>query len=190
MGVTHLSGLEVAGVSTMGMGGAPFFTGNWYFVDAVHGSDGNTGAADSPLATLTQAYSKTVSGNNDVVVIVGDGATTGTQRLSATLTWANNATHLIGMTAPVMQAQRARIAPVTTATTNINPLMTVSGSGCYFGNFSFFQGIGQASTDEQLIVVSGSRNCFWNVDFGGIGATAGAARAGSYVIGLDRKSVV
>lgn len=184
MGITHLSGLEVAGVPTMGMGGAPFFTGNWYFVDAVNGSDGNTGAADNPLASITQAYSLAEAGNNDVIVIVGDGATTGTQRLTETLTWAKNATHLIGMTAPSMFAQRARISTLTTATTNINPLMTVSASGCYFGNFSFFQGVGQASTDEKLIDISGSRNYFGNVQFGGMGHANGAARSGSYIIGL------
>ena len=45
MGITHLSGLEVAGVPTMGMSGTPLFTGYWFFVDADQGNDGNSGAA-------------------------------------------------------------------------------------------------------------------------------------------------
>lgn len=182
---TALSALTVAGVPIINSGGAPFFTGRWIFCDAVNGNDGNSGSADFPVQTLTQAYSLTTSGENDTVVIVGDGGTTGTQRLSATLTWANNATHLIGMTAPTAIAQRARIAPLTTATTNVNPLMTVSGVGCMFANYSYFQGIGQASTDEQLIDITGDRNYFGNIQFGGMGHANGAARAGSYVMKLN-----
>ena len=48
MGITHLSGLEVAGVPTQGMGGAlPLTTSNYFFVSSVSGSDGNTGAANN-----------------------------------------------------------------------------------------------------------------------------------------------
>ncbi len=178
------NGVSSFGIPVLGgLGGIPF-TGNYYFVDAVNGADGNEGSADSPMQTLTAAYARTVSGNNDVIFIVGDGGTTGTQRLSATLTWANNATHLIGITAPTMISQRARISTPTSATVNINPLMTVSGSGCLFANFSFFQGVGQASTDEKLINITGDRNYFWNVQFGGMGHANGAARAGSYVLAL------
>lgn len=179
------NGVTSFGVPVIGSAGGIPFTGNWYFCDYANGSDGNEGTADAPLKTIGRAYDLCVSGNNDVVVIVGDGSTTATQRLSATLTWAKNATHLIGITAPTMIAQRARIAPVTTATTNINPLITVSASGCYFGNFSIFQGIGQASTDEQCMVVSGDRNYFGNVQIGGMGAAVGAGRAGSYSLYLN-----
>lgn len=182
---TAFSGLTVAGVPIVSSGGAPFFTGRWIFADYANGSDGNDGSADFPVQTLSQAYSLTTDGNNDVVVIVGDGSTAATQRLSSSLTWSNSATHLIGMTAPSMQAQRARISTLTTQTTNISPLMTVSGSGCYFANFSFFQGVGQASTDEKLIDITGSRNYFGNIHFGGMGAAAGAARAGSYVMYIN-----
>lgn len=165
--------------------GAAFFSGTWYFVDAVTGSDGNPGTSNAPMSTLSAAFDKCVAGKNDVVVIVGDGATTGTQRLSSTLTWSKNATHLIGMTAPTMIGQRARISTATGATTNINPLITVSGNGCYFANFSIFQGVGQASTDEQMIDITGQRNYFFNVAFQGMGHANGAARAGSYTILLS-----
>lgn len=172
-----------------GIGGIPL-TGKWWFCDYANGSDGNATAGsdgagpDAPLKTIAYAYSIATAGRNDVIVIMGDGSTTASQRLTETLTWAKNATHLVGMTAPSMFAQRARITTLTTATTNITPLMTVSASGCIFSNFSFFQGVGEASTDEKLINISGSRNSFINVQFGGMGHANGAARAGSYVIGL------
>lgn len=186
MGTTHLDQLTLSTGPVLP--GSIFFTGRWIFCDAVSGSDGNDGTADSPVQTLTQAYSLATEGNNDVVVIVGrsttSSSTRGTQRLSATLTWAKSATHLIGMCAPTMLAQRARISTATGQTTNINPLISVTAQGCYFGNFSMFQGVGQASTDEQLIDITGQRNYFNNVDFGGMGHANGAARAGSYVINL------
>ena len=178
------NGLTSFGIPVFG-GSLPPFTGNYFFCDYLNGDDGNTGTPDRPLKTLATAYGKTVSGNNDVVFIVGDGATDKTQRMTATLTWANNATHLIGLTAPSMFASRARISNLTTATAEINPMMTVSGSGCIFANFSFFQGVGQASTAEQLVNITGARNTFSRVHFGGMGATAssgGAAAATSYCI--------
>lgn len=173
-----------------GFGGIPL-TGNWWFCDYANGNDGNAGAGadgagpDAPLKTISRALELATAGNNDVVVIMGDGSTTASQRLEESLDWSKNATHLIGMTAPVMEAQRARITTLTTATTNINPLMTVSASGCIFANFSFFQGVGQATTDEKLIDITGDRNYFWNIQFGGMGNQVGADRAGSYIIYLN-----
>jgi len=189
MGTTNFSALQVGGVPTQGMGGAPFLTGNWYFVDAVSGADGNPGTADLPMASITAAYNRCVEGKNDVVAIVSRpttvGATLGTQRLSTSLTWAKSATHLIGVGAPTMIGQRARISTATGATANLAPLMTVSAQGCIFSNFSIFQGVGEAATDEKLIDITGQRNYFHNVNFQGIGSAAGAARAGSYNIYLN-----
>lgn len=160
-------------------------TGNFFFCDYANGSDGNTGGAADPLKTLSRAHDLATAGNNDVIFIIGDGSTTATQRLEETLTWSKNATHLVGITAPTMISQRARISTLTTQTTNINPLMTVSAAGCIFANFSFFQGVGEAATDEKLIDITGDRNYFWNIHFGGMGHANGAARAGSYVILLN-----
>lgn len=192
MGITHLSGLEVAGVPTMGMGGAPLFTGNWYFVNPAQGSDGNSGAADSPLATLYMAYAKCVAGNNDVVVLVGDGSTTGTARLSValaqtvdpaattgTITWAKNATHLIGQCAPTVIGQRARIAPPSgtyTAATfgNSGNMFNVTATGCYFANFSLFNGFSTGASGQICWIDAGGRNAYVNVDFGGFGDAASA----------------
>lgn len=202
MGITHLSGLEVAGVPTMGIGGAPLFTGNWYFVNPATGSDGNTGAADNPLATLYQAHAKMTSGNNDVCVLVGNGAASGSARLSTalaqtidssvtagTLVWSKNACHLIGQTAPTMVAQRARIAPpsgtYTQATFGSGNFVTVTGAGCYFGNFSLFNGFSTGGTNQICWTDSGGRNFYWNVNFGGMGDAASAADAGSRSVKLS-----
>lgn len=202
MGITHLSGLEVAGVPTMGIGGAPLFTGNWYFVNPASGSDGNTGDADNPLATLYQAHAKMTSGNNDVCVLVGNGAASGSARLSTalaqtidssvtagTLVWSKNACHLIGQTAPTMVAQRARIAPpsgtYTQSTFGSGNFVTVSASGCYFGNFSLFNGFSTGGTNQICWTDSGGRNFYWNVNFGGMGDTTSAGDAGSRSVKLS-----
>lgn len=179
------NGITSFGVPVLGnIGGLPL-TGTYFFVNPAVGSDAYDGLSpENPFQTLTAAYNAAVAGNNDVIVLIGDGSTTGTARLTSTLTWAKNATHLIGVTAPTMISQRARISHATTATTNFK-LLSVTASGCIFANFSLFQGIGQASTDEQLADISGDRNYFGNVQFGGMGAANGAARAGSYCVYLN-----
>lgn len=189
MGITHLSGLQVAGVPTFGVGGAPFLTGTWYFVDAVYGSDGNTGAADDPMATIAAAYAKCVEGKNDVVVLVGHPTTasssTGTHRLTEQLVWAKSATHMIGVCAPTTIGQRARISHPTTDTTNTADLFKVTAHGCYFSNFSIFQGVGEAATAEKLCQITGSRNYFENVGFQGLGSSVGATVAAGYSLYLN-----
>jgi len=151
------------GISSFGipvLGGAMLpFTGNvLHFVNAITGLGRRRRQRSQPFRTLAYAYSRCTSGNNDVIYIVGNGGTTGTQRLSSTLTWAKNATHLIGITAPTGIGQRARISTATGATANVSPLVDVTASGCLFANFSLFQGVGEASTDEQLWRESGQRN--------------------------------
>lgn len=157
--------------------------GNVYYCDPSQAGNG-TGSIDNPYNSLVSAYNACVAGNNDVVVLVGDGSTTATARLSSTLTWAKNATHLIGVTAPSLFAQRARISTATGATTNLAPLMSITASGCIFSNFSFFQGVGETSTAEKLLDITGSRNYFGGIQFGGMGGVDGAAHASSYCIGF------
>ena len=192
MGITHLSGLQVAGVPTLGMGGAPLFTGNWFFVNPLTGSDGNTGAADSPFSTIYRAYAATVADHNDVVVLVGSGDTTGTARMSValaqtivpsattgTLTWANNATHLIGMASPIGMNCRARFAPPTgtyTAATfgNSGNMFNVTAQGCYFSNFSVYNGFSTGATGQVAWIENGGRNYYYKVSFQGMNDAASA----------------
>jgi hypothetical protein len=199
MGITHLSGLEVAGVPTMGINGGPLATGNWFFVDAVNGSDGNTGAADSPMASVYWAYQQMISGHNDVCVIVGSGSTTGTQRLSfanalaantaatsGSLIWAKDACHLIGMAGPTFNT-RARLAPPSssyTAATFLNgqavattPFVSVTAGGCIFANFSVYCGFTTGDAGMLTWVDSGRENFYSGVSFLGMNDAASAAGA-------------
>lgn len=175
--MTDLTSLNVGGVPVLG-GTLPLFSGNYYFVDAVTGADGNTGAADQPMRTLSGAYGRCVAGNNDVVVIVGDGATTGTLRVDAAFDWAKNATHIIGMCAPTLYSQRARIAP-TSSTTAFANFFTVSANGCYFANVQWFHGFATGVAASICMTITGGRNVFVNCQLAGMGDAASAQSATS-----------
>lgn len=192
MAASHVSGpWYVGGVPTQGMGGAPFFTGRWFFVNPASGSNGNTGDADSPFASVYYALSQCTSGNNDVVVLVGNGGTGNTQRLSlanaqavdssvtaGTLVWNKNATHLIGMAAPTNINARARFAPpsgtYTQTTFGSGNFVTVSGGGCYFGNFSLFNGFSTGGNSQICWTDTGGRNYYEGITFGGAADAASA----------------
>ena len=196
MGTTNFDWLEVAGVPTLGMSGLPLTIGNVYFCDYVNGSDGNIGSAEEPLKTLYGAHARMTSGNNDVAVIVGNGGTSATQRLSlanaqtidstattGTLVWSKNACHIVGMAAPTMFAQRARIAPPSgtylASTFNADIFVSVTASGCNFINFSTFVGFSTGSANMVGWKDTGSRNYYRNVQFGGFGDTASAQGTGA-----------
>ena len=183
-------GISSFGIPVLGGASIPF-TGKYFFVDPVNGSDGNTGLKPSKaLATLYKAYSKTTSGNNDVVFLIGNGASTGTARLSkanailttatattGTLTWANDATHLIGIAAPTLNS-RARIAPTSTDTITLfgsGNFFILSGNGCLFQNIAMFNGFATGGASEICMTVSGGRNAFVKCSFQGMGDSGSAA---------------
>lgn len=71
MGITHLSGLQVAGVPTMGVGGSLPLGKNYLFVDSAYGSDGNTGTEmTSALATLDSAFAKCTANKGYIIVVL------------------------------------------------------------------------------------------------------------------------
>lgn len=190
------NGITSFGVPVIGgIGGIPF-SGNWYFVDPVNGADGNDGSADYPLATLYAAINRATSGNNDVIVLMSNGAASGTARLSTalaqtinsaatsgTLNWNKNATHLIGMGAPTRVGQRARIAPptgtYTAATFGADTFINVTGAGCLFANIDIFVGFSTGSASMIGVLEAGGRNAYQNVNIQGMGdaASAGGANA-------------
>ena len=185
------NGITSFGVPVLGnIGGIPF-SGNYYFVDPVNGADGNEGSADYPLATLYAAINRAVSGNNDVIVLMSNGAASGTARLSlalaqtinssatsGTLNWNKNATHLIGMTAPTRIGQRARIAPptgvYTAATFGSDTFINVTGAGCFFANIDIFVGFSTGSASMIGVIEAGGRNAYQNVNIQGLGDAASA----------------
>jgi hypothetical protein len=148
------------------------------FVDVVNGGGGDGLSPATAFTTLSDAYAVAASGRNDVIVLIGDGAATGTARLSAGFTWAKHATHLIGVCAPSHVSQRARIAP-TAAVTAFAHLFTVSGNGCIFKDIQFFHGFDTGTTAQIALIVSGSRNTFLNCHIGGMGDTTSGNDAGS-----------
>lgn len=173
------------------------FTGKQFWVDPVNGSDGNTGKSPQrAFQTLYKAHSMMTSGNNDVCYLIGNGASSGTARLSTalaqtvdstattgTLTWSKDACHLIGIASLANIFGRARIAPpsgtYTQATFGSGNFIVVSGNGCHFQNISIFCGFSTGGTNQIALTVSGSRNSFFNCGIQGIGDAASAADTGA-----------
>ncbi len=165
----HLGGLPV-------MTGVPFSKySRYYFVDPANGSDGNDGfSPDKPLATIIAAEAKTVANRHDTVFYIG-GASSLT--MTAALTWDKSYTHMIGICAPTMVAQRARIFQLSTLT-GASPLFNVTAQGCIFKNFYSFQGVDDA-TSLLNWQVTGGRNYFENVHFAGGGHATQAVNGGA-----------
>ena len=161
------------GLPLMGVAGAPLpFTGNYFWVDGTFGSDGNTGGPQDPLKTLTQAHTKCLAGNNDVVFF------SNTYSPSATLVWSKNNTHLIGLGA-VGISSTALISVASTAATSgaFSPLVNVTATGCLFQNITAKSGINQAST-QVCWAEAGGNNQYLNCSFNQVGNATAAAQAG------------
>jgi len=156
-----------------GGGSVPLTQGTKYYVDPTGGSDGNDGLSPTHAkATVSAAYTAATANQNDTIFyMAGSSSIT----LTATMTWAKNYTHLIGVVAPTNVAQRARFFVGTNVFT---PMVNITATGCRFENLYFFHGVADATA---LICgqVTGGRNYFRKVHFAGIGTTtqdaAGAA---------------
>jgi len=192
------NGITSFGVPVLGtIGGLPL-TGTYFFVDPAAGSDAYDGLSpETPFQTIYAAYAAATAGNNDVIVLIGNGSTSGTARMSTalaqsvdstattgTITWAKNATHLIGVTAPTGVSNRARFAPPTgtyTAATfgNSGNMFNVTASGCIFANFSVFAGFSTGNASQVTWIENGGRNYYDSVQFGGFEDTASAQGTGA-----------
>lgn len=155
--------------------GEPFTPGNviWCYPGTANTSQPADGSQARPYTDLVQAYSAARSGLNDIVLLVGNGAASGSARLSSAFTWAKDATHLIGYCAPGIVGQRARVAPTAGVTAFAN-FFTVSGNGCVFQNIEFFQGFTTGTTSEICVTVTGGRNVFSRCQIAGMADTDGA----------------
>lgn len=149
-----------------------------FVVDFVNGSDSGPGTQwSAPLKTLEAAYAKTVDLRNDIILLISAS----TAYLStAAIAWANNYTHLIGLSAPSLMEPRTIVkSPVALAST---PFITWSGSGCVVKNISFWH---ESSNVASLVnfYLTGGRNYFESCQFaGGCGAN-GVTGARSLKIG-------
>lgn len=159
------------GMPLYGIAGTlPPMTGNYFWVDATNGSDGNTGGPQDPFATITQALTQTTNNNNDVIYL------SGTYHTTSTINWSNNWTHLVGLAAP-SNSDRARIS--STGATPFQPLFNVTGAGCQFIGIEAFHGGFTGATGTQVCWNQNASQCYFkNVQFLGGGDATTAALTG------------
>jgi hypothetical protein len=159
--------------------------GNIYHVMPYSGSDSNDGlSVDAPLKTLLQAQTLTTANQNDIVLLYSEhGSTTAstTDYQSATLTWAKNAVHLIGVNSGTNFGIRSRLGFISTYDTASN-LFTLSGSNCYIANVQFYVGVA-GTTPTGCVSVTGDRNHFENCHIAGMGASTNVI-ASAYSLSL------
>ncbi len=169
-------GVSSYGVPILGGQQGLLTQGNSYFVDPTNGNDSFDGKSPGKAkATLPAGYALLTANQNDVLYYMAGSSSIS---LTAQLAWAKNYTHLVGIAAPSMVAQRARIFQ-NSATTGMDPLINITATGCSFRNFYAFQGVNDA-TSLTNIQVTGGRNYFENVHIAGIGNdTMDAANASS-----------
>ncbi len=181
LGITKDDELVVGG-RVLHTGYAGLGAGIPYYCDPDNGDNNLSGRTPgTAVASLVTAYGLTTAEQNDAVILIGDGNTSGTARLTANLDFSKDATHLIGIGAPGRQAKRQRISHASTAPTTNFILLTFSCQGSIFDNFGSFVGMAE-SADETSFAVTGNRNYFGSVAFEGLGHTTVATRAGSEVM--------
>jgi hypothetical protein len=157
-----------------GLVGQPV-VGNIWYVDANNGSDtANNGKSfNNAYKTLGKALDSAVTFNYDVIVVAptANSVTTESQIL-----WTKSFITVIGATAPIHNAQRARIGFGSSAVT---PCLKISGIGNRLVNLKLV-----VEEDVNVLVeIAAPRNYFQNVDFAGIcNATTGADTAARCVV--------
>lgn len=175
--VFQYGGVPVPFGAPFGMRSKTFFVAP-YRTTANGASDGNDGLTPGrALKTIAAAYGKCTDNNNDVVYVLGSGAAAAetTDDFTATLTWAKDMCHLIGVSPGGRFSSRCRIG---TQTTGITPLVDVTASDCLFANIQAFHGVTADQTGLICWRDSGSRNVYQNVHFAGGGISTTADDAG------------
>lgn len=144
-------------------------------------NDNNDGTdPEYPLSTLLAAYNKATSGQNDVIVLVGQSSQ---YPVTAAFTWTKSYVHLIGVS-PDIPGVGQRVRVVAPDTADLDAVMTVSGSGNSFQNVQFYNG-NDAAADSGAVVVTGSRNYFENCFFAGMAHATPAGRAGCFSLKIN-----
>ena len=108
--------------------------GKYYFVNPTTGNDGNEGLdMENPLATISEAYTKSSSNNHDIIVL---SATSGHSQTDE-ITIAVNRTHLFGLDAVGRYlGQRSRVTMGVTTGSAI-AIIQNTGVGNSFQNIKF-----------------------------------------------------
>lgn len=149
-------------------GGAPF----QYWQDRCQGEQNNF------HTDIETALGLCTTGRNDVILLSPDSHTQGDS-----ITWNKNMTHLVGMYPPAMVGQRARIGH----NANFNKLLDITGYGNLFANFELQYGRGNAA-NLTCCQITGNRNTFRNVRFGGPYNATEADQATFKMIGISETS--
>ncbi len=169
--VFQFGGVPLGGGMLPLMGAGNGIGAKVYFVDPANGSTGNTGLSpDHALASVGAAYAKCVDKSGDTIYLINDGNTSASSReATIPLTWAHDNVHLVGLCAPAVVSQRARITPVSTAALTAAPVIDVTGNGNIFSNLQIAHfGADTNGIGTQGVAVSGSRNYFHNVHIVGV----------------------
>ena len=150
-----------------------FTQGNIWHVKPSSGSDSNTGKRpDAAFKTLLAAQAAATANQNDIVLLYSEGATAAlsSDLQSATLDWAKNNVHLIGISSGSCYAPRAAIR-FTSAYATASNLFTLSASNCYISNIYFYVGVASAAPTG-CVTVTGTYNQFKNCHIAGMGGAA------------------
>ena len=162
MGMTNFpNGIASNGVPVLG-GGIPATNGNYYFVDATNGYDGNDGRSwDTAVKTVAQAYSLVTTNHDDVIVL----STYAQHTISAMLDVSKNRVHFVGDVHGRAYGQRARmVMGVTTAVTDVF-LMKNTGVGNTFTGIKFDSGNTLATYNIGTVGEGGEYAVYRNCEF-------------------------
>jgi len=163
--------------------GLPPICGTWFHVAPETGSD--TGRTGKSLSQAFASFSKAVTvlkarataaghdGLGDGIVLWSQGTTTAhcTSYLTSAIDFTLSGVTVVGMCAPTLLAQRARIAnSAAVAGQSLATLLTISGNNNSFYNLSLFNG---GTTGTGCLSITGNRNYLSRVHaVGGAGVSA------------------
>jgi len=148
-------------------GGLPMIKGKWFFVDPDNSTSTTGGEADSPVASIENAYDLCTSGNGDGIVLLSGGTTSAetTSYIDEKITWSKHGITVIGAAAPTRIEQRSRVANKTRTTGSLTTIafpttttITDSASGFLTAGFKVGQTINidatAADNDGQAIITA------------------------------------
>lgn len=158
----HPHGMSSFGIPIMGGGGIPAMFGNVFFVDFRNGLDSRDGKdKGNAFKTISKAYDKAVSNNNDLILVDGDAEVLEDSKI----TWSKNRIHLVGLGGGFIHGQRARWANSTAGVTAaVDSTIEVSGVGNTFHNMKIVNTNTNAASLASLID-SGEANLYDNCSF-------------------------
>lgn len=164
----HLGGVPAGLNIPFGVDSRVFFVAP-YRTTPNGASDGNDGKTPRrALKTIEAAYGKLREGKNDTVIWIpsGESAALTSDDRSTGMVWAKDLAHLVGLSRN-RYGQRCRMTNASAAT-GVTPLLQVTGSGCYMGNFQLF--LGGDATNLVACENTGNYNVFENIHFAGMGS--------------------